>query len=448
MDIARSRESILTDNLWKTVITLALPVMATNLIQTIYNLVDTFFIGKLGTSQVASVQLAWPVNFLLLSLGAGLSIATTSMIAQYSGAGKHEEAKHVAGQILLVNTILSVLLGLLALPFLHQIVGLLGVKGDLARYTYDYLFVNFLGLPTMFLMFAYNGIKTGSGDTVSPMYLNTAGMLLTIALDPFLIFTMKLGVAGGAWAMVISRGIFAGYAIFRLFTKPGQFKLNFSSLKPDIPLIKHVFKIAVPSSIGQSMEALGFLVMNLFIVDLGEATLTAFSIGNRVNGLILMPALGIGAALATIVGQNLGAGQLSRAKQSVKVSAVLSTLILTIGGIPMIVWATPVIRAFSTDPTVISQGAFYLILITLSIPLMGFFNIFVGTFQGSGHTMMVMIMQLGRLWGLRIPMIIILMKLMPGDPSAIWYSMILSNFLTCVLGFILYKSGRWEQKTV
>lgn len=83
MDIARSRESILTDNLWKTVITLALPVMATNLIQTIYNLVDTFFIGKLGTSQVASVQLAWPVNFLLLSLGAGLSIATTSMIAQY-----------------------------------------------------------------------------------------------------------------------------------------------------------------------------------------------------------------------------------------------------------------------------------------------------------------------------------------------------------------------------
>lgn len=448
MDTAQSRQTILSESLWKAVITLALPVMATNLIQTIYNLVDTFFIGKLGTSQVASVQLSWPVNFLLLSLGAGLSIATTSMIAQHMGAGHPEKAKKVAGQVLLVNLLLSVGVAVVALPFLGQIVHLLRVDGDLYKYTYEYLFVNFLGLPTMFLMFAYNGIKTGSGDTVSPMILNTAGVILTIILDPILIFGLNLGVAGGAWAMVISRGLFSAYAIYRMFVKPSEIQLKLSDLKPDVSLIKHIFKIAVPSSVGQSMEAFGFLVMNIFIVELGEATLTAFSIGNRVNGLILMPAMGIGAALATIVGQNLGAGQLSRAKEAVKISAILSTAILTLGGIPMILWATPVIGAFSSDPAVVSQGAYYLILITLSIPLMGFFNIFVGTFQGAGHTMMVMFMQMGRLWGLRIPLIIVLMRLMPGNPSSIWYSMILSNFLTCVFGLILYLSKRWEKKVV
>lgn len=448
MDTAQSRQTILSDSLLKAVVTLALPVMATNLIQTIYNLVDTFFIGKLGTSQVASVQLSWPVNFLLLSLGAGLSIATTSMIAQHMGAGHPEKAKKVAGQVLIVNLLLSVAVAMVVLPFLGNIVQLLQVEGDLYKYTYQYLFVNFLGLPTMFLMFAYNGIKTGSGDTVSPMILNTAGVVLTIILDPILIFSMNLGVAGGAWAMVISRGLFASYAIYRMFVKPSEIQLKLSDLKPDIDHIKHIFKIAVPSSIGQSMEAFGFLVMNIFIVELGEATLTAFSIGNRVNGLILMPAMGIGAALATIVGQNLGANQLPRAKEAVKISAVLSTCLLTLGGIPMIIWAKPVISAFSTDPSVVSQGAYYLVLITLSIPLMGFFNIFVGTFQGAGHTMMVMFMQLGRLWGLRIPLIIVLMRLMPGNPSAIWYSMILSNFLTVVFGLILYLSKRWEKKVV
>lgn len=448
MNTNQTRQTILSQSLWKAVFTLAVPVMATNLIQTIYNLVDTFFVGKLGTSQVAAVQLSWPVNFLLLSLGAGLSIATTSMIAQHMGAGHPEKAKKVAGQVLLVNALLSVGLAVVAIPFLHQIIGLLQVSGDLYKHTYDYLIVNFIGLPTMFLMFAYNGIKTGSGDTVSPMYLNTAGVILTIILDPIFIFSLNMGVAGGAWAMVVSRGLFAGYAIYRMFMKPSEIQLKLSDLKPDYSLIKHIFKIAVPSSIGQSMEALGFLVMNIFIIELGEATLTAFSIGNRVNGLILMPALGIGSALATIVGQNLGANQMSRAKEAVKVSAIISTALLTLGGLPMIIWATPVIKAFSSDPVVISQGAHYLILITLSIPLMGFFNIFVGTFQGAGHTMMVMFMQLGRLWGMRIPLIILLMRLLPGDPGAIWYSMILSNFLTCVFGLILYKSGRWEKRVV
>lgn len=448
MDPAQTRKTILSENLWKAVITLALPVMATNLIQTIYNLVDTFFIGKLGTSQVASVQLSWPVNFLLLSLGAGLSIATTSMIAQHMGAGHHEKAKKVAGQVLLVNLLLSVVIAAIAIPFLGQIVSMLQVTGDLYKYTYDYLIVNFLGLPTMFLMFAYNGIKTGSGDTVSPLFLNTAGVILTIILDPIFIFSMHMGVAGGAWAMVVSRGIFASYAIYRMFVKPSDMQLKLSDLKPDFDLIKHIFKIAVPSSVGQSMEALGFLVMNIFIVELGEATLTAFSIGNRVNGLILMPAMGIGAALATIVGQNIGANQLPRAKEAVKISAIISTAVLTLGGIPMIIWATPVIHAFSSDPSVVSQGAYYLILITLSIPLMGFFNVFVGTFQGAGHTKLVMFMQLGRLWGLRIPLIILLMRLMPGNPAAIWYSMILSNFLTCVFGLILYKSEGWQKKVV
>lgn len=443
MNPSKNQQAILTGNLWRVVLSLSIPVMATNFIQTIYGLVDTFFIAKLGTDQVASVQFAFPLNFLMLSIGMGMSIAATAMIAQYTGQKNHEGVKKTATQILFVNLIMSIALGALGIVFLKPLLLFLGIESGLYTYTYDYLFVNFLGLPTLFLMFAYNGIKNGSGDTVSPMILNSLGVILTIVLDPIFIFTLNLGVAGGAWAMVISRGIFSVYAIWRLFTKKSPVQLHFKDFKPDFNEMYHIIKIGLPSSFGSAMESIGFLIMNLFIVDLGVITLTAFSIGNRINSLVLMPALGIGGALATIVGQNMGAGQLDRAKKAIHVSMILATLILTIGGIPLIIFATPITAIFSQDPLVIEQGAYYLILITLSIPLMGFFNVFTGTFQGAGHTMMSMYMQLGRLWVVRLPLIILLKNMFPGDPNAIWYSMIISNFLTCILGYIFYKRGKW-----
>ncbi len=449
MDISKKREQILSGNIEKTMLSLALPVMATNLVQTIYGLVDTFFVGKLGNAPMAAVQLSFPINFLVLALGMGMSIAATSMIAQYAGRKDYAGARKVAVQILLFNAVLSVLLGVLGAIFLEPLLKhVIGVKPHILPYTYDYLLINLLGMPTLFLMFAYNGIRNGSGDTLSPMILNTAGVLLTIVLDPILIFQMKLGVAGGAWAVVISRGLFTALALYLMFTKKGEMQLHLRDLKFDFPLVKRIVAIGLPSSFGQSMEAVGFIVMNMFILDLGDITLNAFTIGNRINGLILMPAMGIGGALATIIGQNLGAGQITRAKKAVKAAVILATSILTIGGIPMILWAKPIISAFSSDPLVIEQGAFYLILITLSIPLMGFFNIFTGTFQGSGHTTLTMFMQLGRLWVLRIPMILIFKRLMPGDPSAIWYSMILSNFLTAIIGYLIYKTDLWTTPVI
>ncbi len=454
MDISQKRDQILNGNIQKTMLTMAVPVMATNLVQTVYGLVDTFFIGKLGTTEVASVQLAFPITFLTLSLGMGMSIAATSMIAQYTGRQDTAGAKRVASQILVVNLVLSVLLGILGIIFLEPLLHLIGISDSLFHYTYQYVLINLIGLPTLFLMFAYNGIRNGSGDTLNPMILNVSGVILTIILDPIFIFTLNMGVAGGAWAMVVSRGLFTAYAMYRMFAKPGEMQLHLKDLKPVWQDAKSILKIGLPSSFGSAMEAIGFIVMNMFIVDLGDITITAFSIGNRVNGLILMPAMGIGGALATIIGQNLGAGQIQRAKSAVKSAVVLATLLLTIGGIPMILFATPIMGVFTGDPEVIRQGAYYLVLITLSIPLMGFFNIFTGTFQGSGHTMMTMFMQLGRLWVLRIPLILVFKQLMPGSPDAIWYSMILSNFLTSIIGYILYKTDRWtvpvikKQKTI
>ena len=221
--------------------------------------------------------------------------------------------------------------------------------------------------------------------------------------------------------------------------------------KHDLLLDKNVFKlikVGVPSSVGQAMAAFGFMFLNGFIISFGQNTLAAFGIGNRINSLILMPAMGVGNALATIVGQNLGADQIDRAKKAVKTSAILSTLFLIVGGGIFFPFIPEVLRLFSDNPSVINQGIRYLRLITLSLPLMGFFQIFVGTFQGSGHTIYAMILMIGRLWALRLPMILLFKYYTNWGSDSVWYAMVLSNGLTCLVGLGIYLTGRWQEKVI
>jgi Na+-driven multidrug efflux pump len=196
------------------------------------------------------------------------------------------------------------------------------------------------------------------------------------------------------------------------------------------------------------MTAFGFTILNVFLVSFGEVTLTAFAIGNRISSLIMMPAMGIGNALATIVGQNLGADNVSRAKLAVRNSTIMSTIFLVVGGLIMLPFVQQIVKAFSTDPEVIKNGTEYLTMIIYGIPLMGFFQILVGTFQGSGHTISAMILMMGRLWVLRIPMVYMLSRLEGFGPSSIWMAMIASNLITCLIGLGIYLTGRWQSKII
>ena len=167
-----------------------------------------------------------------------------------------------------------------------------------------------------------------------------------------------------------------------------------------------------------------------------------------INSLILMPAMGIGNALATIVGQNLGANNVARAKEAVRTSVIIATLVLVVGGSIIFMTAENIIGIFTDDAEVLSQGTYYLRLITASIPLMGFFQIFVGTFQGSGHTIMAMTIMMGRLWALRIPLILVFKTYTNLDTNSVWYAMILSNAIICIVGLGLYMTGRWQKQII
>jgi len=271
---------------------------------------------------------------------------------------------------------------------------------------------------------------------------------LNVILDPILIFGLGMGVGGAATATIIARGIFSFYAVYRLFLSPKGIKLKKRHLKFKKEILSRIIKVGLPAAVGQSTTAFGFIILNIFIISFGQSTLAAFGIGNRINSLILMPAMGIGSALATIVGQNLGANNIARAKQAVKTSTKLTTIFLLIGGSIIFMLSDVVISQFTTDPEVFKQGTFYLRLVTASLPFMGLFQIFIGTFQGAGHTIMAMSIMMGRLWGLRIPLILIFKSFTNLGHHSVWYAMILSNALICIVGLGLYMTGRWQTKII
>ncbi|MGF7057810.1 MATE family efflux transporter [Brassicibacter mesophilus] len=448
MDYLEKRDLILNGKMSRVILLLSGPIMLNNFIQTVYNLTDTFWVSRLGSTEVAAITLVWPVIFFVMSLGMGMSIAGTALISQYTGAHSLDEATDVAGQLLSFSIILSIILGALGAFFTPYIVSGMGGEGQLFDNATEFLRIMFMGLPTMFLFFIFSSIKQGQGDTITPMIYGALSVGLNIILDPIFIFIFDLGIAGAAIATIIARGIFSFYAIYRLFTKTTGIHLKISDLHLNKQVLLKIIKVGIPSSIGQSTAALGFIVLNMFIISFGKSTMAAFGIGNRINSLILMPAMGIGSALSTIVGQNLGAENIERAKKAVKTSVGLTTIFLVAGGILIFSTSSNIISLFNPDPEVFSQGTHYLRLISAALPFMGFFQIFIGTFQGSGHTFSAMVLMMGRLWGLRIPLILIFKTFTNLGTNSVWYAMVLSNGIICLVGYAIYSTGKWQKKVI
>lgn len=447
----KKRDFILKGSLYKVILTLGLPIMINNLIQTLYNLADGVWVSKIGSTEFAATSFVWPVNFLFISLGIGISIAGTSIISQLIGAEKYEEANNYASQIIVVSLICSVFFSIIGYVLSPFIISMMGATGSFAGYSNIYLRITFLDMPFMFLFFNFNSIMNSQGNTIMPTVLSGISAVLNVILDPIFIFTFNMGVAGAAIATLIAKALLAFAGIYILMKKSTMIKPCFKNFKFDKLIIKKIIKIGIPSSIGQSGSALGFIVLNSFIASYGTATLAAFAMVNRITSLIMQPAMGIGAALTSIVGQNLGSNQAERVKEAFMKSLKLTISFSIIGCVLLIFWDNEVVGFFmqsKDDIEVISQGITYLQYISISMPLMGIFSIFQGIFQGSGHTKYSMAMEIGRLWFVRLPLILLFKYFTSTGSIGIWFSMSFSNLIVCMYGYWVYRRGKWQRKVI
>ena len=406
-----------TGPLTSTLLKLAWPVMLSNLFQTLYNFADRFWLGKDPSGVgIAAVQLSFPLVFLTISVAGGITVAGMALIAQYTGANREEEANLAAGQVLAFSAVLAIILAAIGFFVARPVISLMAPDLVLVRASTGYLQIIFLGAPLIFATFLFAALLNGTGDTVTPMLLMGISVVANIVLDPFFIFGWgpfpAWGIRGAAVATVLSRGLVALIGFYLLFSGRLGIHIRFSDLKPRWRLIRQIAAIGSMSSIGQTGTALGFTLLNGALASLGTAVINAFGVGTAYISIVLMPAMGLGQATASMVGQNLGANKPRRAWRAAWDGMLIASLILVVAAAIVIPFREEMIRFFINDPEVLEQvlgiGVRMLLLVGFAFPFMGVFQVVIGVYQGSGHTAYSMFFDLFRLWGLRIPLIYLL----------------------------------------
>jgi len=436
----------------RTLLVLAWPVMLSNLFQTIYNLVDTLWLGRLGKVAIAAPTIVWPLVFLMISVGAGITIAGTALVAQYTGARREEEANHAAGQVFAFTGILALVLGISGVFIARPLMVAMGAGPDLLPAATSYLRIIYGGIPAMFGMFIVTSLLNGVGDTMTPMKLMGVSVVLNIVLDPLFIFGWgpfpAWGITGAAVATVISRGLVAIYGLYLLFAGKVGIHLRLRHLRLEWAMVKHILVIGGPASLGQSGTALGFSIMTGTLARFGTAVVSAFGIGNRIISIAIMPAMGLGQAAATMVGQNLGAKETKRAEHSAWTAIWISTAFLLAASAAVYFLRTSLVRVFINDPEVISLGASMFAITAMAFPFMGILQVIIGAYQGSGHTVYSMFFSLFRLWALRIPLVYFLGFSLAMGADGVWWAMFISNFGASAVSIGFFLSGNWKHRII
>ena len=442
-----NRDQILSGNLIQAIATLAIPVVINSFLQTMYNLTDTFWLGQLGTSELAAINLVTPLQSMAQNFGSGLTVAASVLIAQYLGAREDDEARSMANQIYACAMIFAVGCAAVIILLCPVIIGWLGAEGD----TYDksrlFLSLVICDMPFLYTVNIYVAIHQACGDTVKPMFMNLGGIIINMIMDPLLMVVLHFGVAGAALATVFAKAIPAVVAFYKLNNKDQLIYLDLRHIKFEGQKIKQILAVGLPSAIGGSTTQLGFLLMSKNVFDYGTQAMAAYGIGNKVNGLISLPSNGIGSATAIIVGQNYGAGQLDRANKGYKIAMRIAVAFLLVGGLilsrPAI--STACVSIFSNDQEVIAMAADFLSIMAFWCFANGVYNATNGLFQGSGHTEVNMIIDISRLWILRFGTLFFCEYVLRLGVRSVWYSVVLSNGLAALISFTVYCTGYWKK---
>lgn len=447
-------EFITNGNITDVIFKLSIPLMISNLIKTLYGITDGIYVAQISSEDYAATSFTWPVLYLFIAVGLGVSVAATSLMSQRLGARKLKDCSIYAVHTLILTTVLGVffsILGVITAPF---IVRWMGATGSFEYKSYIFLAINSVGLLFDMIFFGYQSILNSQGRTKSMTIISTISSITNVVLDPFFIFDnvlgipgLNMGLAGAAWATVLSKVLLVVFAI-RVVKKESEIEVNFKNFKLDMGIIKHIFSIAIPASLGSSGEAIGFTVLNGFIQSYGTTTLAAFSMGNRLSDIFNQGAIGIGMALTSITGQNMGAGKKERSKDIFKRANVIITFFSLASAIIILLFKDQLLSIFIKDRSDIElwrQASEYMYFSAIITFFMGYFSAINGFFQGVGKTKLTMYLSLARLWVLRLPLIMLLKSLTNLGSTGIWISMLVSNALTVIVGFIIYKRGRWER---
>lgn len=446
-----NKSTIFTGSINKALISLAIPIVIGQILQSAYQLTDAFWVGRLGAAQVAAVSVSMPVTFLVIAIGSGLAMAGATLSAQYMGAGNQEMVNHVAAQTMLMVFLTAVVLGLAGYYLSPYFLRLLGVEQDVYHDALQFMHISFIGVIFVFTYAIFQAIMRGVGQVKVPLYIVLATVLMNFVLDPLFIFGYGdlpgLGVRGAALATLVTQAIAAIIGVTIFMRGKHGIQLNLRSFIPDYVYIKRAFYLGAPGSVELSARALGLIIMSFLVASFGTVTIASYGVGSNILQFVTIPAMGLSMAVSTLVGQNIGAKNIERASKIAILGTIWGFIGLSIIGVIAYFSASYLVAFFvPNDPLVIENGAAFVRIMCLTWGFIGVQLCIVSAFRASGNMLNTMLLSLISQWVIQFPIAYVLSKHSGLGAHGIWWSFAITNIAIAFISVAWFSRGSWKNK--
>jgi putative MATE family efflux protein len=450
--IAGTERDFTTTSLGKAIFILSVPMVLEMVMESVFAVVDIFYVSKLGANAVATVGITESAMTIVYAIGVGLSMATTALVARRIGEKNPQKAGLVAFQAILLAIMVSSLFSVAGIIWAKPFLKIMGASQEMIEEGFMYPAIMFGSNGIVMLLFIINAIFRSSGDAAISMRVLYLANIINLILDPILIFGLgpipALGIKGAAIATATGRGIAVVYQFYLLFRSHHRIHLTRKSMGFRPEIILSLLKVSIGGILQNLIATSSWILLVRIIAVSGAAALAGYTIAIRIIIFLLLPAWGLSNAAATLVGQNLGAGFPQRAERSVWITSYINMAYMGLMCISMIVWPESFIRIFIQDADVVEQGIIVLQIVSFGFIFYGLGMVMVQGFNGSGDTMTPTVINFVCFWLIEIPLAWLLAISLNMGLHGASISIVVAESLLAVIALIMFKRGKWKLRKV
>src|SRR5215467_7013197 len=447
-----SHQDFTTGSLNRAVVLLAIPMVLEMALESLFAVVDVFWVGRLGANAVATVGLTESLLSLVFAVGFGLGLSTTAMVARRVGEKDPKGAATAGVQAIFIGLATSLAFGIPSYLYAPRLLQVMGASPEIVALGSGYARIALGGCGAIVMLFLNNAIFRGAGDAAVAMRLLWVSNIINLLLDPCLIFGWgpfpRLGVTGAALATFIGRSIGVGYQFYRLLKGTERIRVLTRQIHVHLDVLWRLVRVSLTGILQFAIAHTSWIGLVRIVSMFGAAALAGYTIAIRVLIFVIMPSWGLSNAAATLVGQNLGAGKPERAEKAVWRTGLYNMLFLGGVGVFFVCFAGPVVRLFIRDPAVVPLGASCLRILSYGNIGYAYFMVMMQAFNGAGDTITPTIVNFFGFWLFEIPLAYVLAKPFGMRSNGVFFSIAIAESAMAAASAILFKQGKWRTKKI
>lgn len=436
----------------RSIFLLAVPMVLEMMMESLFAVVDIFFVSRLGSDAVATVGLTESMMTIIYAIGFGLSAGTTAMIARRIGEKNPEGASVAAAQAIIAGIFIALVLAIPGLFFSKELLRLMGASEKLISENYLFTAIMLTGNIVILLLFIINAAFRSAGDAAIAMRVLWYANLLNLILDPSLIFGLgsfpELGIKGAAIATTTGRGLAVIYQMYLLFSGKRAVKLLLPHITIEWQVLRQIIKLSVGAIMQNLIATTSWVFMVRTLSVFGSEVVAGYTIAIRIVIFSLLPSWGLSNAASTLVGQNLGAGQPDRAERAAWITSIANIIVMGVASIFLVIFAHQFISLFSNNALVIEKGAVCLRTISYGFVFYGLGMVMVQSINGAGDTYTPTYINLFCFWCIEIPLAYLLAIHSSIGENGVYIAILVAETSIAVVGFFIFRKGNWKTKKV